>query len=674
MKGIIVFVLALIVLVSSVSAEIIILQQPNAVYNYGDILSVPFKVKTTGNFAGNFDANLICNGIQTNIYKNGLFLSPGEEKEIEAATLLTQQTTSNNASVFCISRAVMGSESAVTTEFKISDLIQIELTTNKTEFNPQENIILEGNAKKENGNPSNGFINLIFVPQNSSENLTFQNTVNNGHFSVAFNLPKETKAGKYLLKFEVYETDASGSGINKGEFDSTIDISQVPTSLEIVFENKNVIPGENLRIKSVLHDQTGEKIGSSVIISVKDSFNKLREQSEKPTDEFWDIPTKYNEQPGTWTAIAISEGITSEMDFEIVEKESADIKIVNNTLIVTNTGNVRYNETLLIKIGPESKNLLIDLEVDETRKYTLTAPEGEYYVEVIGNGETHASNSVFLTGKVIDVKGYSGTLSFMKYPLAWVFVVLVLVFVLAMTIMKGYNKTFIGYMTPGKKEISSGATAGLSLLRKKPFTLKSRSKAELSLSLKGEKQAASFVLLKIKNAEELKGSESAEKAIQDVIDFAEESKAIAYLSQEGFGNILFILAPLVTKTFKNEVSAINAAKKFSEILEKYNKIAKQKIDFGISLNSGDIVVKRETKTLFKFATFGNLVNTLRKIASASEKMLLLGEDIKNKIFSEMSVEKHIKDGLSFYTLKEPRYKGDSTKFIKDFVKRLDQNK
>ena len=67
MKGIFIFVLALIVLVSSVSAEIIILQQPNAVYNYGDVLSVPFKVKTTGNFAGNFDANLICNGIQTNI-------------------------------------------------------------------------------------------------------------------------------------------------------------------------------------------------------------------------------------------------------------------------------------------------------------------------------------------------------------------------------------------------------------------------------------------------------------------------------------------------------------------------------------------------------------------------------------------------------------------------------
>ena len=631
------------------------------------------KVKTTGNFVGNLDVNLICNGIQTNFYKNGLFLSPGEEKDIEASVLLNQQNIAG-APAFCVSRIEMGSESALTNEFKVSDLIEIELLTNKTEFNPEENIIIDGNAKKENGFPSNGFINLTFTSQNSSENLTFQNTVNNGHFSLGFSLPKETKAGKYLLKLTTYETDILGSVINKGYLDSNIAISQVPTSLEIIFENKNIIPGETVRIKTVLHDQTGEKIDSSSVISVKDSFNKLREQTEKPTDDFWDISTAYNEPPGTWKAVAISQGITSELEFEIAKKESAEIKIVNNTLIVRNNGNVPYNETLLVKIGPESKNLAIALAVDETKKYTLTAPEGEYYIEVIESGKTQASESSLLTGKVIDVKEYSGALSLVKYPLAWVFVILVLGFVLIMSVMKGYNKTFIGYITKGKREVSSGATAGLSLIGKKPFTLKSKNKAEISLSLRGEKQMASFVLLKIKNAEELKGSQAAEQTLQEAIYSAEENKAIAYLSQEGFGNILFILAPVLTKTFKNEVDAITIAKKLFEILEKYNKLAKQKIDFGISLNSGDIVVKRETKTFFKFATFGNLMNTLRKIAAISEGMLLLGEDIKNKVFSEMSVEKHIKDGLSVYSLKEPRYKGDSTKFIKDFVRRLDQNK
>ena len=275
MKKLLIFGLFFLFFLSSVSAEILVLQQPQNVYNYGDILSIPFKAKTTTSFAGNFDVNLICNGIQTNIYKNGLFLSPGEEKQIDAAALLMQQTTNSNASVFCVLRAAMGSESAATNEFKVSDLIKIELSTNKTEFNPQENIVIEGSAKKENGFPSNGFIDLIFVPQNSSENLTFQNTINKGHFSVGFNLPKETKAGKYLLKLATYEIDSFGAVMNRGYLDSNIAISQVSTSLEIVFENRNVVPGENIRIKSVLHDQTGEKISSSSVISIKDSFNKL---------------------------------------------------------------------------------------------------------------------------------------------------------------------------------------------------------------------------------------------------------------------------------------------------------------------------------------------------------------------------------------------------------------
>src|SRR3989338_1869710 len=107
MKKLLIFGLFFLFFLSSVSAEILVLQQPQNVYNYGDILSVPFKVKTTGNFAGNFDVNLICNGIQTNIYKNGLFLSPGEEKQIDAAALLMQQTTNSNASVFCVLRAAM---------------------------------------------------------------------------------------------------------------------------------------------------------------------------------------------------------------------------------------------------------------------------------------------------------------------------------------------------------------------------------------------------------------------------------------------------------------------------------------------------------------------------------------------------------------------------------------
>ena len=676
MKKLLIFALFFVLLLSGVSAEIIITQQPNAIYNYGDIITVPAIIKSTNSLAGTAEMNLICNGIENNFYRNGIQLVAGEEKTIDASMILTK-INAGNVSGFCKIKALLNSEYVLTNEFKISDKINIELLTNKTDFNPQENIIIEGKVTRENGALGNGFVDMVFIPENASRNITYSNTISNGFFSFNFILPKETKADKYLLKINAYEKDFSGALANFGYLDMSIRINQIPTSLEIVFEDdKNAEPGTPIKIKIVLRDQTGEKVSSSAIISLKDTSEELRAQIEKPTDVLWEFPIEYNEKPGEWTAVAISEGITTELKFEIKEKEMAEINIINNTLVITNKGNVPYNDSLLVKIGPETVDLKVFLEVDESRKYNLNAPDGEYYIEVIHDGETKTSETSFLTGKTINVKeSSSAVLTLTRYPLAWIFVILILGFVFAMILRKGYNGNFIGYMSsPRKDKIAntSSIEKEFPFLRKKGFTLKSKNKAEISLSLKGEKQGASLVMLRIKNSKDIVNSEVSEKVLQEIIDFAEENKAIVYLSENTLSNILFILAPVITKTYKNEKNAIEIAQKLREILERYNKLAKQKIDFGISLNYGDMVLKKEGSVL-RFMSFGNILNVLKKIASLANSEVLLAEDIKNRILSEMSVEKSIRNGTDVYTLKEPRFKGDATKFINDFVRRMNKD-
>ena len=671
MKNKLIFALFFLLLVPILSAEIIITQQPNAIYNYGDIINVPVIIKSTNPLAGTMEMNLLCNGIENNFYRNGIFLAAGEEKSIEAGLILTK-INAGNMPGFCTIKALLNSEYVLTNEFKVSDKVNIELLTNKTDFNPQENIIIEGKATRENGIQANGFIDMIFLPENTSQNITYSNTINNGFFSFNFILPKGTKAGKYLLKLSAYEKDFSGVLTNLGYLDANIQINHVPTSLEIVFEENEVEPGMPIKVKAVLRDQTGEKVSSSTIISLKDAYGELRAQTEKPTDELWEFPVVYNEKSGTWTAVAISEAITSELKFEIKEKEIAEINIINNTLIITNKGNVPYNNSLLVKIGPETVELKVYLKVDETRKYTLNAPDGEYYIEIIHDGETKISETSFLTGKVISIREASTVLALTRYPLAWIFVILVLGFVFAMILRKGYKGSFIGYMSsPRKDKIANPISIEkeLPFLRKRGLTLKSRNKAEISLSLKGEKQGTSLVMLRIKNPGDVTNSPAAEQVLQEIINFAEENKAIVYLSENTLSSILFILAPVMTKTYKNEKNAIEIAQKLREILERYNKLAKQKIDFGISLNYGDMVLKKEG-SLLKFMSFGNILNVLKKIASLANSEVLLAEDIKNRILSEMSVEKQSRSGTDVYTLKEPKFKGDATKFINDFVRRM----
>jgi len=666
MRGGIFLIVFLILFTSLASAEIILTQHPKELYNLGDILTIPATVKTTTELSGILQMDLLCNGLEENFYKNGISLSAGEEKVIEASLILTPEAIGILRGS-CIIKAYIGQDFVLTEEFTISNLINLKLKTTQIEYVPEEEIIIEGEATKENGNLANGFIDLtlFIIEENSTSNKTYQGTINNGFFSIIFTLPKETKAGQYLLSLDAYEKDNLGTITNKGFTDYNILIKQVPTSLEIVFENPEVIPGNNLKVKAVLHDQTGEKIESSAIITVKDNLNQIMEQIEKPTDEFLEFSIKYNEPPEEWTVVAVSNKLTSQANFKIEEKESAKIEIINRTLTVTNTGNVPYNKTLLIKISNESLNIDVYLEVDGVKKYLLSAPDGEYKVEIIDNGESELTKTVFLTGKAISVKEISKVLSFVNYPLVWIFVIIILGIIAFIVFKKGYKKSFFGYISK-KKEPKSKPSIPI----RKGSLLKTRNIAELSLNIKGEKQNSSIICLKIKNLREVEKKEGGvEETLQQVINAAEENKATIY---ENGDYLFFIFAPVITKTFKNEKTAIKLAQRIKEILLKHNKIAKQKINFGISLNNGNIMAKKEDT--LKFLSFGDLMTMAKKTSSASHEEIYLTGKMKDRLGGDVKTEKHHKDGLDIYTVKEIKEKSDRHKtFISEFVKRIEKD-
>ncbi len=669
-KTLIFFALA-ILFFNSVNATLIVTQQPSTLYNYGDIVQIPIVLKATTNIYGIVEMSIICNGKETNFYRNGIKLSSGDESKIDAGVILDKQNV-GNSSAFCLIKAVSGQEYILTEKFRISDKINIEMLTNQTEFKPQESVSIEGKATKENGQFADGFADVIFIPENAKENITYKGTINNGFFSVVFTLPENLKAGNYALKIKAYEKDSFNEITNRGSHDFSIRVVQVPASLELIAESNEINPGDSFKVKAILHDQTGDKIESTALISVKDSDGKLRDQGERKTDEFLEVPTKYSEPPAMWSVIATSETMTSEISFKINEKESADIKIVNGTLILTNTGNVPYNESILVKIGSETENLDVFLGIDEIKKYSLTAPDGEYKIEVMsGDGETRLSDRATLTGKVVSVKEASvEAFSLTKYPLAWLFVILVLGFTAVLALRRNlFAGSFSNRQSATPRQERVTPVREISFVKKSGFALKSKNKAELSLSLKGDKQQTDVVLIRIRNPMEMKNEESA-KALQEMIDFAEDKKAVPCIS-EGYGNIMFIFAPVMTKTFKNEKSAIETGKKAREILERYNKPARNKIDFGISINAGDMIIRKDGN-MVKFMGMGNIINNSKKIASLSNGEVLLSENMKNKVISEMNVEKQQRNDANVYTVREPKFKGDASGFIEKFKERMDK--
>ncbi len=671
MKRTIIPLLLVILLLSPVSAGIIINGQPNAVYNLGDLVSIPATIKAVGDISGSFQMDILCEGHQVNFYKNGISLLAGEEKNFNPSVVLEKEVIGELKGA-CKIKAILGEEYILTEEFRISSFLTMTIDDGEKEFLPGENILIKGSALKENGADVNGFIDaeIIISGENSSDSIFQPGTINNGFFSLEIPVPTDMKAGAYLIKLNAYEKNTQGETTNKGFLNYNIAINQVPTNLELIIDHQEIEPGTNLVLKTILHDQTGESIESISLITLKNNQNIVIEQTEITNEETFEYLIRHNELPTKWKIVAESNGLTTESPFTIMEKADINIQIINRTVIITNVGNVLYNKTVLVKIGEKPLNIFVNLELNESQKYIMNAPDGEYPVEIRSQEGDELSEKVILTGKAISIKEAQGEfLRAIKSPFVWIFVIGILGIVAFIIFKKVRKKPFSGRAIDFKKKDKIKKPSGEKSL------IDTQNKAELSLSIKGDKQDASIICLKIKNLDEIaskkghKQEGSAKEILQKITNEAEKHKASVYETQ---GNIFFILAPVKTKTYKNEKAALRISQSIKQFLSEYNKMSKQKIDFGISLTQGPIIAKQEGTTL-KFMSLGTLMAAAKKLAFIAKREVLLSEKMNDKLRTSIQTEKHTRDKMPVYIItKIKKEDEESKKFIRSFLKRIEK--
>jgi hypothetical protein len=682
MRRIIISLLLIILLLSPVSAEIIINEQPDDIYNLGDLIFIPTTIKAIADMSGSFQMDLLCEGHQINFYKNGLSLLSGEERNFDASIILGKDII-GELKGDCKIKAMLNEDYLLTKDFKISNFLTMQIDTEEKEFLPEESITIKGSAIKENAKDVNGFIDaeIIITENGSSDSILQTGTINNGFFSLKIPTPINMKAGAYLIKLTAYEKDSQGEITNNGFLDYNIVINQVPTNLELIIDNQKIEPGTNLVLKTILHDQTGRSIESTAFITLKNNQNIIIEQTEITTKNIFEYPIKNDEAPTEWKVVAESNGLTTELPFTIMEKASINTQIINKTVIITNTGNIFYNRTVLVKIGETALNVYVNLDINKSQKYVLNAPDGKYPVEITTKEGNEISGSVMLTGKSIGIKEAQGEfLRVVTNPFVWIFMIIILGIVAFIIFRKLQKKTFSGHIInfkkKGKIEKSSRKKSLIDILNK----------AELSLSIKGNKQDASIICLKIKNLNEIMSKKenkkilhnskkdsaqegSAKETLQNIVNGFEKYKVSVYINQE---NIFFILAPIKTKTYKNEKTGLKISQSIKEILSEYNKKSNQKIDFGISLNYGSIIAKQEGHTL-KFMSLGNLIIVAKKIASVAKREILLSEKINDRLRSYAKTEKHTINKVHVYRItKIKKDDEESKKFIQSFLKRIEK--
>lgn len=660
MKKEIIPIFAVIFLTTIVTAGVNLNAPIFSTYNLGDNIELPINIIGDPEINDLLTINLNCNNIKTEVYRE--YISLNEEEKNRDITIPLIKSLIGESKGSCFVEYKLGSITKnLTNEFKISNKINIEINELKEEYSPNEKAILRGVAIKENNQGANGVIEAQIVEEDF-ESLVFSKIVKDGNFELEILFPENIKAGEHILILKIIEKDSNSNIINSGESNQQIKIKQVPTNLEIFLESSEIIPGEKITGEINLHDQTGEDIAREAYISIRNNNGELIEKRKVMTGESFKFETNSTEKPKELLISATTGDLQDQRTINLLENKKIKTEIINNTLIVTNIGNTFFDQEVEIQIGNETEAIFPELDIGESQEYLLTAPNGEYLV-IIGE----ESKKLTLTGEVIDVKKITKRLFSGLSLLVWIFLILILGFVGYLIYKKGYKRTFFGRIRkklPSKKIEKSPA-------KKSNMIVNPKNKAEMTLSIQGNNQTGTIILLNLKNHSQIKSGEgNVKETLESITHLADEHKILTFMNNE---NIYFILAPELTRTFKNELNAIKFAEKIFEIIKKHNKLFKQKIEYGMGIDSGEIILKKEHDS-FKFVMMGSLLINLKKIASISKEEIFFSQKVRDRLENNIKVEQRENNNIKLYSLKEISSKPDHSKFIRGFMQRLEKDR
>jgi hypothetical protein len=644
-----------------VSANVELTNSVNAVYNLGEIVKLNIQVSADEDISDSFSVNLICGLKNIEVYKEFTSMLVGDVRNKEILIPLIDSFIDNARGDCSIEYSLGDKTGDLVDNFEISDVIILDLEINQAEFVPGENLAFQGNVQKKNGKDVSGTIEVV-VKGVSQSDLTSSASVSGSSFSLELFVPSNFKSGEHIVEFYVYEKDAKGVISNKGNLLSNVLISQIPTNLEVLLDDDRIEPGTNLRGKTILRDQTGEKISAPAYIGIKNYLGEIVKKIEERTDVDFEYFIALNESPKEGVVSVYSEGLTQKVEFKILEKPLVDVQLVNNSLIVTNIGNVYYNQSVLVKIGEDNVSFNPDLGIGQVKKFILTAPKGEYEVIVEG-----VSEKVFLTGNAVDIKE-AGVKKSGINPIFWIFIILVLLiafFILYKQVARK-RKFRRPIVNRDRERVMELREIKASKKNSEVAWVNPKVRAELSLSINGSKQDANVMCLNLGNYEEISnGGGNVSETLQRIIDIFESEKGFIYDNKE---NIFFILAPSRTRTFQNEMKLIELADKAQKILKEHNHKFNKKIQFGLSLNYGTIVTA-DTKNGLKFMSMGTFMTISKKIAMRSRGHILMSTEFKSRLKSDVKTEAKDLGNMTAHLLREVVDRTKSSTFLEGFVAR-----
>lgn len=662
--GILVFLI--IVLCFPVLGEIM-LSQPENIYNVGDEVDFSAAIKSGGNLEGLLKMSLVCANASEDFYLAPISLKDGEEKTVNTIITLNKNFLKDMIGN-CNILVKTPTEEAKSQSFEISDNIELMMNLNALTFSPGDIVDIKASALKPNLKPVKGFLEI----EVDGTDIKTMKTVDSSRFRVNFSFPENIKSGAYLVKGRVYEKDKNDEVTNEGHASIEVKIRQIPDKVEVAIDRQSVNPGSNVSFKAFIYDQANKEVEGDVSVVVVDPFGDEILKRLVKTSEKIVVDIEKNASAGYWAVYANHHDLKVKRLFYVENREEASFELIQDILVITNTGNVPYRKAVQIAIGNEVEIRQLDLDIGKSTRFRLLAPDGNYRV-AITDGTTKLSKSdVSLTGNVIGVMSVmkKGNI-IIRYPVVWLFLIMVFGMFIILLLGRLKKKRFVGYEIASLKKKKTGKQERQEKGKESiPITTELAGgeirEAEHTLSLRGEKQPASLIALKIKNANEIIKNKNALSTIEKALESVYDNKGVVYRTGE---YIIPLFLPSLTKTFKNDITAVKTASAITNRIKEHNRKFSQKIDFGIGIHSGDVIAEKDKQqNKIKFAGLGNSLALAKKIAGVSDRQVLLSKNTSQKVSPEIKTGESQKN-KDVYEIKKIVERKQYKNFITGFLKR-----
>ncbi|MEK6800702.1 MAG: hypothetical protein AABY05_02110 [Nanoarchaeota archaeon] len=658
-KGAILFIL-LMFLIGNVGAEILI-KQTEPIYNVGDKFDVSIVLLSQSERNEFVNADLICSNTEVDLLKSPYFVEAGVQKDIPLTTKLSQSLI-GNARGDCYLDVRFGDEEAKSQKFEISDDVDVTFELGNLLLNPGDNVNVKGKAKKVNGKPLNGFLEA------EVEEIDFKvsGLVNAGEFNFNFTIPQKASSGTYKIQAKAYEKNEKNEIINQGTAESTIKVKQIMKEIGIALNTQAIKPSNELKYTVLISDQADENVEADVGVVIYGPNDFVLDKNVVRTGQAQSILIGNNYAPGEWRIDAKLDGLEMVKSFLVEEYENASFELENQTLIITNVGNVPYSGPVKISIGTINEIKEIEnLPIGESKKFKLLAPAGSYKISIDDGLIKQELGEVSLIGKAVSVNDFSNVVS--ENWLVWIWVILIIA--IAITVFVLYRRVSKEKILAGGKFSFKEFFASLFKRKGKPADLtastsKSFAEADSANINKGERQEANVVVLKVKNLNVLQESHpEGVKLIDSLLSKAKEGGAKVYSDEN---HRIVVLTPALTREKDNNLRSLHMAEGMARRLREHNRRYSLKIEFGIGVSGGSLIVE-SSGDKFKFISVDNTITSAKKISEIASGEVLMTETVHRSVVGKIKTSK-IQD-KNLWKIEKINDRAEHEEFISKFKQR-----